>query len=210
MAWPPKKRRKLRCRSARSASPAFARKGVRTASAAVLAAIRALPKHTASHRRRPSPAVPSHMLAPSPGQQPHWRIPDMRISRLWKVIVFSIAVMGAGAGIDPADMDPTAAACKNFYQYADGGWIRKNPIPPEYPSWGTFNELAERNRELLHQILERSAKNTSAARGSDEQKIGDFFASCMDEAAIEAQGIQPLKPEFDRIEAISNVADLQK
>ena len=134
----------------------------------------------------------------------------MRISGLWKPILFSVTAVGAGAGIDPADMDRTAAACRNFYQYADGGWIKKNPIPPEYPSWGTFNELAERNRELLHQSLERAAKNTSAAKGSDEQKIGDFYASCMDEAAIEAQGIQPLKPEFDRIDAISSVADLEK
>ena len=136
----------------------------------------------------------------------------MHRSRLWKPALFSIvaALGAAGPGIDPADLDRTAAACKNFYQFADGGWIKKNPIPPEYPSWGTFNELAERNRELLHQILERAAKNTSAAKGSDEQKIGDFYASCMDEAAIESQGIRPLKPEFDRIDAISSVADLQK
>jgi putative endopeptidase len=115
----------------------------------------------------------------------------------------------ARTGIDPADMDRTAAACSTFYQYSAGGWMKKNPIPPEYPSWGTFNELGERNRELQHQILERAAKNTSAPKGSDEQKIGDFYASCMDEAAIEAQGIKPLQPELDRIEAMRNGVDLQ-
>ena len=92
-------------------------------------------------------------------------------------------------GLDPAAMDTTAKACQDFYRYADGGWLKKNPIPPEYPSWGTFNELAERNREAMHKILERLAKEKAAA-GSDEQKLGDFYASCMDEAAVEAQGRQ--------------------
>jgi putative endopeptidase len=150
----------------------------------------------------------------------------MNLSRLWKpaaaTVLIGAAVAAfaqspaagtstpARAGLDPADLDRSASACRNFYQFADGGWIKRNPIPPEYPSWGTFNELAERNRELLHQILERAAKNSSAAKGSDEQKIGDFYASCMDEAAIEAQGIKPLQPELDRIDAISTLADLQK
>jgi putative endopeptidase len=116
----------------------------------------------------------------------------------------------ARAGLDPADMDRSASACRNFYQYADGGWLKKNAIPPEYPSWGTFNELAERNRELLHQILERASKNPSPQKGSDEQKIGDFYASCMDETAIESQGLKPLQPELDRIDAIASLEDLQK
>ncbi len=112
-------------------------------------------------------------------------------------------------GLDPADMDPTAQPCQSFYQYAGGGWMKKNPVPPEYPSWGAFSELAERNREVLHQILERSAADKSAAKGSDVQKIGAFYGSCMDEAAIEAQGIKPLQPELDRIAKIASVADLQ-
>ena len=112
-------------------------------------------------------------------------------------------------GLDPADMDPTAQPCQAFHQYADGGWMKRNPVPPEYPSWGAFSELAERNREALHQILERSAAEKSAAKGSDVQKIGDFYGSCMDEAAIEAQGAKPLKPELDRIAKIASLADLQ-
>ena len=115
----------------------------------------------------------------------------------------------AAAGLDPSDLDRAAAACQDLYRYADGGWLKKNPIPPEYSSWGTFNELAERNREVLHRILERTAKDRSAKKGSDEQKIGDFYASCMDEAAIEAQGIRPLQPELDRIARIANLQDLQ-
>lgn len=106
-------------------------------------------------------------------------------------------------------MDATANACVNFYQYAAGGWLKKNPVPADYPSWGSFNELDERNREVLHQILERLAKEPAAPAGSEEQKLGDFYASCMDEAAIEAQGIQPLAPELERIAAIRNLSDLQ-
>ncbi|HEY6051398.1 MAG TPA: M13 family peptidase, partial [Thermoanaerobaculia bacterium] len=98
----------------------------------------------------------------------------MNFSRTWKpaaaILLIGAAVAAVAqappaqpaasrAGLDPADLDRTAAACRNFYEFADGGWIKRNPIPPEYPSWGTFNELAERNRELLHQILERAAKN---------------------------------------------------
>src|SRR6185369_7955553 len=91
------------------------------------------------------------------------------------------APAAAGRGLELGDMDPTAKACQDFFQYADGGWTKKNAIPPEYPSWGTFSELAERNRVAMRKILDRLAKEKSAA-GSEEQKIGDFYASCMDEA----------------------------
>ena len=112
-------------------------------------------------------------------------------------------------GLDPLDLDASAKACQDFYQYADGGWPKKNPIPAEYPAWGTFQELAEKNRDALRKILERSAKNRPAKPGSEEQKIGDFYASCMDETAIESQGLKPLVPELDRIAKISNLKDLQ-
>ena len=97
----------------------------------------------------------------------------------------------ASRGLDPGDMDPSAPPCGDFYQYADGGWLKKNPIPADYPSWGGFNELDERNRETLHQTLEKLAAGAPAAPGSEERKLGDFYASCMDEAAIEAAGISP-------------------
>ena len=112
-------------------------------------------------------------------------------------------------GVDMAILDKTCKPCEDFYHYASGGWLAKNPVPPAYPSWGRFNELAERNRELLHQILERAAANANAAPGSNEQKIGDFYASCMDEKLINAEGIKPLDPEFARIDAIQNTSELQ-
>jgi putative endopeptidase len=116
----------------------------------------------------------------------------------------------ASRGLDPADMDPSAPACVDFYQYGNGGWTKKNPIPADYPSWGAFNELDERNRETLHQTLEKLAAGTPAAPASEEQKLRDFYASCMDEAAIEAAGISPLQGELDRIAAIRDRAALQE
>src|ERR1043166_447817 len=69
-----------------------------------------------------------------------------------------------GHGFDRANLDTTAAACTDFYQYANGGWLAANPIPAAYSNWGVANVLDEKNREMLHQILEAAAKNTSAAK----------------------------------------------
>ncbi len=115
----------------------------------------------------------------------------------------------SGHGFDLASLDKTTAACTDFYQYANGGWLAANPIPAAYSSWGVANILDEKNRDVLHEILEASAKNTNAPKGSSEQKVGDYYASCMDEAKIEAQGVTPLKPAFDRIAAIKDQQRLQ-
>jgi len=112
-------------------------------------------------------------------------------------------------GLDPADMDTTAKACVNFYDYGNGEWMKKNPIPADYPSWGAFNELDERNREILHQTLEKLSSGPPPAAGSEQRKLADFYGSCMDEAAIEKAGIAPLQPELDRIAAIRDRTALQ-
>src|SRR6478672_119701 len=116
------------------------------------------------------------------------------------VVAFSVtAILGQSAHFDTANLDTKTAACADFYQYANGGWLAANPIPAAYSAWGVGNLLDERNREVLHQILEDAAKNTAAKKGSNEQKVGDYYASCMDEAKIEAEGIKPLQAELDRI-----------
>src|SRR5437764_9336153 len=107
---------------------------------------------------------------------------------------------------DPAALDKSADPCVDFYQFSCGGWVKNNPIPADQPIWGRFNELAERNRAILRGILEKAA--ASAKRTPTEQKIGDYYASCMDEAAINQKGIAVLKLEFDRINAVKSKAEL--
>lgn len=112
-------------------------------------------------------------------------------------------------GYDRASLDPNTAACTDFYQYANGGWMAANPIPGAYSSWGVANLLDERNRDMLHEILEAAAKNTKAPKGSSEQKVGDYYATCMDEAKVEADGLKPLATELDRIAKIKDQKSLQ-
>jgi putative endopeptidase len=111
-------------------------------------------------------------------------------------------------GFDPANLDRTCKPCDDFFQFAVGGWLKANPIPPEYPVWGSFVALQEKNQQALRGILEAAAANTSVAAGSNEQKIGDFYASCMDTKAIDAQGIKPLATELASIDAIHDTAGL--
>ena len=111
-------------------------------------------------------------------------------------------------GFDTANLDKTCKPCDDFYQFAMGGWMKANPIPPEYSSWGSFTQLADKNQQSLRQILEEAA-NLKAAPGSNQQKIGDFYTSCMDASAIDAAGTKPIEPELSRIGEIKNVPDLQ-
>ncbi|HEX5705725.1 MAG TPA: M13 family metallopeptidase N-terminal domain-containing protein, partial [Pyrinomonadaceae bacterium] len=114
-----------------------------------------------------------------------------------------------GRGFDVTRMDKSAAACQDFYQYANGNWLNTTEIPPAYSSWGSFNILAENNRSTLRTILDETSKNRNARRGTTEQKIGDFYATCMDEPAIEAAGAKPIQPELDRIAKIASQKDFQ-
>lgn len=112
-------------------------------------------------------------------------------------------------GLDMADFDRTCKPCDDFYKFVNGGWLARNPIPPAYPGWGRFNELAEHNRDVLHSILDEAAANKSATLGSIEQKIGDFYSSCMDTAKIDAAGIHPLDDELARVAKVSDLASLE-
>jgi putative endopeptidase len=111
-------------------------------------------------------------------------------------------------GFDPANLDRTCKPCDDFYQFAAGGWLKNNPIPTEYSEWGSFITLTEKNQQALRGILEEAAAKTSAAPGSNEQKIGDYYASCMDTSASEARGLKPLAPILAEIEAIHDIPGL--
>src|SRR5205823_2253126 len=126
------------------------------------------------------------------------------------LLAICVATFGQnGHGYDLASLDKNTAACTDFYQYANGGWLAANPIPAAYPSWGVANVLNEKTRDLLREILEAAARNTKAPKGSSEQKVGDYYATCMDEAKIEAEGLKPLEPEFARIAKINDQKALQ-
>src|SRR3989475_12955947 len=99
-----------------------------------------------------------------------------------------------------ADMlDKNIDPCTDFYSYACGKWQAQNPIPGDHPGWGRFNELEERGEQTVRGILDKYSANDSK-RSPVEQKIGDYYQSCMDEAAIEAAGTRPLADEFQAIE----------
>jgi endothelin-converting enzyme/putative endopeptidase len=108
---------------------------------------------------------------------------------------------------DPTLIDKTVDPCENFYRYSCNGWFKRNPLPADQASYGRFTELYELNRLHLRQILEEAAK-PSPRRSANEQKIGDEYASCMDTAAVNKLGLQPLQPELDRIAALKTTAEL--
>src|SRR5579883_2011510 len=104
-------------------------------------------------------------------------------------------------GFDASALDRTANPCTNFYQFACGGWMARNPVPPDRARWGRFDELIDHNNAVLRDILQQ-ASSSHPGRTPDEQRIGDYYAACMDTATIDRKGISVLKPEFDRIAAI--------
>ena len=112
-------------------------------------------------------------------------------------------VVARPKSFDLSAMDKSVDPCEDFYQYACGTWRKNNPIPSDQARWGRFNELAEYNRQFLHNILERASAN-DPKRTPVMQKIGDMYQSCMDEATVNAKGAAPLRPELDRIAAITN------
>jgi len=111
---------------------------------------------------------------------------------------------GDDPSIDHKVMDLKADPCGNFFRYACGGWIDANPIPADESSWGLEYALSLRNQEQLRIILEKAAAQPTP----ETQKIGDFYASCMDEAAIEKQGLAPLTPDLDKIEGLTDKSQL--
>ncbi|HYK55296.1 MAG TPA: M13 family metallopeptidase N-terminal domain-containing protein, partial [Flavisolibacter sp.] len=105
------------------------------------------------------------------------------------------------------NMDTTVSPSQDFFLYANGGWIKNTPIPPAYGSWSIGHLVIEENQNRLREISEKAAA-TTAAKGSAEQKIGDFWTTAMDSAKIEQLGLKPLQPYLNKINAITDVKSL--
>src|ERR1700722_3869186 len=104
-------------------------------------------------------------------------------------------------------VDSSINACENFYQYTCGKVNAANPIPPDQPAWGAFNRLREWNRAVLRQILETN-ESVGAMRAPAQQKIGDFYAACMEQASSKANDLRVIEPLLAQIQAMHSQADL--
>lgn len=118
-----------------------------------------------------------------------------------------LAALPYTPSLDLSAMDPGADACEDFYQYACGGWQKNNPIPPDQASWDVYAKLAEDNERYLWGILAALAQKTDPAT-PDQRKLGDYFAACMDEDAVEKAGLAPLQAALARIAALGSKAEL--
>jgi putative endopeptidase len=132
-------------------------------------------------------------------------------------LTLGIATSAAGQGavpiqstpLDPANLDRSVSACTDFYQFANGGWVKGNPVPAAYSRWGSFDQLQENNQSNLLTILRSAAANGNAQASDDIRKLGVYYSSCMDSVGAERVAAQPIKAELDRIDAIRNRAQLE-
>lgn len=112
--------------------------------------------------------------------------------------------------IDLKNMDTTVSPGTDFYQYVNGNWMKNNPIPSTKSRFGAFDKLDEDNDAHLHDLVLEISKKTGLKKGSNEQKVGDFFASGMDSVKIDKLGTQPLKPYLDKVNSISDSKSLSE
>jgi putative endopeptidase len=127
----------------------------------------------------------------------------------------AVSVSLQEVGLEPGSLDRTADPCVDFYQFACGGWLAKNEIPADRARWGRFAEIDERNKAELQGLLDADAKG--AQTDANAKKLGDYFASCMDEAGIEKAGLASVKPLLDKVARVKDakswltaVAELHK
>ena len=111
------------------------------------------------------------------------------------------------ADVLASNMDSTVSPGADFFDYANGGWVKKNPIPGEQSSWGIGNLVIEENLKRLREISEKAAASNDA-KGSGDQKIGDFWTTAMDSIKIEADGLKPIQPLIDKVNSITDVKSL--
>ena len=125
---------------------------------------------------------------------------------LWSPLAFSQTLHG----IDLTDLDRKAAPCDDFFEFANGTWRANNPIPASMTRWSKRWQAGESAKDKLHDILEAASADKNAPKGSTEQIIGDYYGACMDEARVNARGMDPIKPWFAKIDAARDIAALQQ
>ncbi|MBI4893540.1 MAG: M13 family metallopeptidase, partial [Acidobacteria bacterium] len=123
-------------------------------------------------------------------------------------VCLGVSLLAQKSGIDKGDLDTKCKPCDDFWRYANGTWIDKNPIPDRFARWGTMAVVNEANRERLKTILD-AAVVSKAAAGTPERQIGDLYGACLDTSAIDALGVKPLQPDLDRVAAIKDVEGLK-
>ena len=119
----------------------------------------------------------------------------------------SSATLPYSPSLDVSSMDKSVDPCVDLYRYSCGGWQKKNPIPPDQTGWSVYGKLYQDNLNFLRGMLEQAAK-ANPQRTAVEQKTGDFYASCMDESAVEKEGLKPVEPELDAITKAKSLKDL--
>jgi putative endopeptidase len=124
------------------------------------------------------------------------------------VVIASSAAAQTKVPFKLTDIDTATNACTDFYQYSSGGWLKANPVPSAFSTWGPFNELRESNFLVLKDVLESAAKAAKTTTDPDTKKLGTFYASCMDSAGAETAGAKPIEGALAGIAAISNQAQL--
>jgi putative endopeptidase len=110
--------------------------------------------------------------------------------------------------LDASSMDKSVDPCVDLYKYSCGGWQKKNPIPPDQTSWSVYGKLYEDNLIFLRGMLEQAAQPAQPDRNAVTQKIGDFYAACMDESAVEKGGLAAIQPELDAIGQIKSTREI--
>lgn len=125
------------------------------------------------------------------------------------VLAWLAPAQAADSGLAISDLDPAVPACQDFNQHANGGWLARNPVPPAYSSWSTFNEIEDRNNERLLRIAREAAAQRDAPEGSPQWLVGRFFRSATDAARLEALRFAPIQSDLDAIAAIRARKDLQ-
>lgn len=138
-----------------------------------------------------------------------YRMRTLTLGLFYIALTTSLAAQGQTKAIDPANIDSTCAPCQDFFQYANGGWIKRNTIPADQPRWGSFNELQEANYAALKDVLTEAAQNAASTKDPNLRKLGTFYGTCMDSATVESAGIQPLEAELKQISAIRDRRDIE-